>query len=274
MQKFWFNRVFLRAVLGIILFLFLSTSAVAGKVLRIATSTSTHNSGLTDYLFPYFTKKYNYEIELKVVASGNALQMGRDGLVDVIMVHARSDEDAFMDSGFGLIRRDLMYNDFLIVGPPEDPARVQETSRATTSFEAIVKSGSLFVSRSDDSGTNKKELALWEQIGVEPYGDWYFESGRGMLATLKIAGKENAYTIIDRGTWLSHGKGTNLKVLLEGDPVLYNPYGVIVVKPREGAIIGTEGGKVFLEWITSDVSKKLIEAFKVGGKQLFFLIKN
>lgn len=270
------GKKFLMAVLGALLVSPVLSAAYAGETLRIATTTSTHNSGLTDYLLPHFSDKYGYEIDLKAVGTGKALQMGRNGLADLIIVHARPAEDAFMEAGFGLERRDFIYNDFVIVGPESDPARVRTATTTTTvgALRAIEQSKSKFISRADDSGTNKKELRLWDAAGIEPYGEWYFESGEGMLRVLKTADQQDAYTLIDRGTWLSHRKESGLQIVFEGDRDLHNPYGVITVNPGNGGDIDAEAARLFLDWVTSAESLELIRTFRVDGEQLFFTADN
>jgi tungstate transport system substrate-binding protein len=220
--------------------------------LILATTTSTQDSGLLDYLLPDFQDGYNVQVEVIAVGTGQAIALGEDGNADVLLVHARSLEDAFMDAGHGVRREDVMYNDFVIVGPPSDPAGIQGMKKATRAFEEIAKAEAPFVSRGDDSGTHTKEKAIWAEAGVEPAGDWYISAGQGMGAVLTMADEQQAYTLSDRATYLARTlEGTDLVILVEGDPILFNPYGVIAVNPDKSPQINNALANQFIDWLVS-----------------------
>jgi len=238
----------------------------------LATTTSTENSGLLDYLLPDFEAEYNVEVDVIAVGTGQALQLGEDGNADVLMVHARAREDAFMEAGHGVRREDLMYNDFVIVGPEGDPAGVKGMTDAAQALAKIAKAGSPFVSRGDDSGTHTKEKSIWAAAGVEPSGDWYISAGQGMGAVLTMADEERAYTLSDRATYLARTlEGTDLKILVEGDPILFNPYGVMVVNPNKGEHIQSDLANTFIDWLISVPTQEKIGQFGVEefGAPLF-----
>ncbi|MCA9987513.1 MAG: substrate-binding domain-containing protein, partial [Anaerolineales bacterium] len=201
----------------------------------LATTTSTEDSGLLDYILPDFEAKTGIRVDVVAVGTGQALALGESGDADVLLVHARAREDAFMDAGHGVRREDVMYNDFVIVGPPDDPAGIRGKNRVARALEDILNSESLFVSRGDDSGTHTKEQALWAEAGLEPAGDWYISAGQGMGAVLAMADELQAYTMSDRATYLAQTlAGTSLEIMVEGDPILFNPYGVMAVNPDKG----------------------------------------
>ncbi len=237
--------------------------------LRMATTTSTDNSGLLGVLLPAFEKKTGYEVHVIAVGTGKALRMGRDGDVDLVLVHAPGAEKSFVDKGYGVDRRDVMYNDFVIVGPPRDPAGIAGSSDATVALERISGKSALFISRGDDSGTHKKELGLWQSARIKPRGDWYREAGQGMGKVLQISGELDAYTLTDRGTWLAYLDKFPLKVLFEGDPRLYNPYGIIAVNPGRYPDVNYEGATRLIRWITSPAGQSLIGSFEIAGNPLF-----
>jgi len=240
--------------------------------LTLATTTSTENSGLLAYLLPFFEEEYNAAIEVIAVGTGQALQLGEDGNADVLMVHARAKEDAFMDAGHGVRREDLMYNDFVIVGPDADPAGIKGMASAPEALAKVAGAGASFVSRGDDSGTHTKEKAIWAEAGVEPAGDWYISAGQGMGAVLTMADEQQAYTLSDRATYLARTlEGTELVILVEGDPILFNPYGVMAVNPGKNAQINNELANQFIDWLTSLPAQEKIGEFGVEefGAPLF-----
>ena len=242
------------------------------QILTLATTTSTENSGLLGYLLPFFEEEYNAEIEVIAVGTGQALQIGEDGNADVLMVHARSLEDAFMDAGHGVRREDLMYNDFVIVGPPDDPAGIEGMTDAAAAFAQIAEAEATFISRGDESGTHTKEKAIWSGAGVEPSGDWYVSAGQGMGAVLTMADEQQAYTLSDRATYLARTlEGTDLVILVEGDPILFNPYGVIAVNPEKSPEINDELANQFIDWLISVPTQEKIAEFGVEefGAPLF-----
>ncbi len=240
--------------------------------LILATTTSTQDSGLLDYILPDYQDEYNVQVEVIAVGTGQAIALGEDGNADVMLVHARSREDAFMDAGHGVRREDVMYNDFVIVGPPSDPAGIQGMRKATRALEEIAKAEAPFVSRGDDSGTHTKEKAIWAEVGIEPAGDWYISAGQGMGAVLTMADEQQAYTLSDRATYLARTlEGTDLVILVEGDPILFNPYGVIAVNPDKSPQINNGLANQFIDWLVSLPTQAKIAEFGVAefGAPLF-----
>jgi len=241
------------------------------KVLKLATTTSTEDTGLLDYLLPEFTKDTGYEVQVIAVGTGQAIEMGEAGDVDVILVHSRAAEDKFVEEGYGVDRRDVMYNDFLIIGPADDPAGIKGEPDVLKAFAAIKEKQAPFVSRGDDSGTDKKEKGIWQKANITPEGDWYIEVGQGMGDTFRMADEKKAYTLIDRGTYLALKDNYQLEPMVEGSPDLLNPYGVIPVNPEKHPNVDFEGATAFAEWLTSEKGQKMIGEFGVDkfGQQLF-----
>ena len=244
--------------------------------LVLATTTSTQDSGLLDYLLPDFEKEFNTKIDVIAVGTGQALQLGKDGNADVLLVHARAQEDAFMQAGDGTRREDVMYNDFVIVGPESDPAKIKGDTSAVDAFTKIAEAGAngtaTFISRGDKSGTNTKELAIWKSAGITPEGNWYVSAGQGMGEVLTMTDEQQAYTLSDRATYLARTlKGLQLKVLVEKDKTLLNPYGVIAVNPNKGPQINSDLATKFIDWIISiPVQQKISEFGKADfGESLF-----
>ena len=240
--------------------------------LILATTTSTQDSGLLDDILPDFQNETNVRVDVIAVGTGQAIALGEDGNADVLLVHARAREDAFMDARHGIRREDVMYNDFVIVGPASDPAGVRGMNRAPKAFAEIAEATAPFVSRGDDSGTHTKERAIWAEAGTEPSGDWYMSAGQGMGAVLTIADEQLAYTLSDRATYLARTlEGTDLVVLVEGDPILFNPYGVIAVNPDKNASITNEMANEFIDWLISVETQERIAQFGVDdfGAPLF-----
>jgi len=240
--------------------------------LILATTTSTENSGLLAYLLPGFEEEYNVSVDVIAVGTGQAMTLGEDGNADVLMVHARAREDAFMEAGHGVRREDLMYNDFVLVGPPDDPVGIKGKEKASRAFEEIAAAEAPFVSRGDDSGTHTKEKEIWAAAGIEPSGDWYISAGQGMGAVLTMAQEQQAYTLSDRATYLARTlEGTDLVILVEGDPILFNPYGVIAVNPDKGSHIKADLANTFIDWLISVPTQEKIAQFGVAefGAPLF-----
>jgi tungstate transport system substrate-binding protein len=256
-----------------LLMTFAGTSASAqgdSNRLILATTTSTYDSGLLDYILPGFEATYHAEVDVISVGTGQALALGESGDADVLLVHARAREDAFVEAGHGLIRYDVMYNDFVIVGPADDPAGIRGMTVATDALLQIANAGEEFVSRGDDSGTHTKERSIWAAAELEPAGNWYLSAGQGMGAVLTIADELQAYTLSDRATYLARKvEGLTLDVLVEGDPILFNPYGVIPVNPAEHPNVNAELAQAFAHWITSLPTQDLIASYEVNGSQLF-----
>jgi tungstate transport system substrate-binding protein len=249
-----------------------AATAVETPTLILATTTSTENSGLLGFILPDFETEYNAHVDVIAVGTGQALKLGEDGNADVLMVHARAKEDAFMDAGHGVRREDVMYNDFVIVGPADDPAGIRGITDAGEVFQKLAQAEVTFVSRGDDSGTHTKERAIWAAAGVEPVGDWYVSAGQGMGAVLTMADEQQAYTLSDRATYLARTlEGIDLEILVEGDPILFNPYGVIAVNPDKGDHIKNDLANAFIDWLISVPTQEKIGQFGVDefGAPLF-----
>jgi tungstate transport system substrate-binding protein len=238
-------------------------------VLRMATTTSTENSGLLKVILPAFEARSGLEVQVLAVGTGQALRLGCNGDVDVVLVHAPPAEQKFVDDGCGVNRRQVMYNDFVIVGPPGDPADVAHSKDAVDALARIAAAKAVFVSRGDDSGTNKKELGLWQKADIKPLGDWYRQAGQGMGKVLQMAAELDGYTLTDRGTWLAYRARSPLKIVFEKDPALYNPYGVIAVNPERYPDSNYTGAMTFIGWITSREGQKMIADYRINGQVLF-----
>ncbi len=237
--------------------------------IRLATTTSTDDSGLLDFLLPPFEEKEGVQVDRIAVGTGRALALARRGDADLILVHARAREDAFVAAGWGIDRRDIMWNDFVIAGPDEDPADIKGATDAADALRRIAAARAGFISRGDDSGTHTRERDLWKAAGITP--DWprYKEAGQGMGNCLTIANETRAYVLCDRGTFLAFGKRMDLTVLVEGDPALRNPYGAILVNPEKHPHVNAAGAKKLLDYLTSPQGQAKIEAFRVDGRVLF-----
>lgn len=255
----------------------LSACGCAGKEAKntnivLATTTSTQDSGLLDYLLPEFEKEYGYTVKTIAVGTGEALRMGESGDADVLLVHARDAEEEFVKDGYGLERVEVMYNDFVIVGPESDPAGIKEMDSAVDAFERIAGGGSTFISRADDSGTNKKEIQIWEEAGIDPEGQpWYVETGQGMGDTLTVTSEKEGYTLSDRATYLSKKDALQLVILVEGDKTLFNQYSAIAVNPEKhpNLDINVEGAGDFIEFMTGEKGQDMIGSYKKYDTVLF-----
>jgi len=268
--------------------------AVAANVLTLATTTSTENSGLLAHIHGDFEKKHGVRVKVIAKGTGAALQLARDGNADVVLVHAREHEDQFVAQGYGVMRRDVMYNDFVIIGPQADPAGIKGAKSAAGALKRIAETGREFLSRGDGSGTHIREQQLWRQTrlplesksttlfaqgkkrvvrSVRPSGAWYRSIGQGMGKTIMMATEKQAYTLADRGTYyafaLARPAKTDLRVLCEGDEGLFNPYGVIAVNPDKHSHVNYPAAKKYIQWITSPEVQKMIGQYRVGGKALF-----
>lgn len=242
------------------------------KDIVLATTTSTQDTGLLDVLVPAFEKKYNVSVKTVAVGTGEAIAMGKRGDADVLLVHARSQEDAFVSEGYGVNRKDVMYNFFYLVGPKDDPAGIVTARSAVEAFKKIANVGATFISRGDKSGTNTKELSIWSTAGLSPNtkkDSWYLESGQGMGATLTMADEMGAYTLVDSGTWYAYEKKVDMKIIYLGDPVFFNPYGVIAVNPAKFPNIHYNAAMAFANFITSAEGQNIIANYKKNGQQLF-----
>ena len=244
--------------------------AAAQDFILMASTTSTENSGLFGHILPMFQEETGIEVRVVAQGTGQALETARRGDADVVFVHARAQEEAFVAEGYGVQRFDVMYNDFVIVGPNDDPAGLHDAADAASAMAAIAGAEASFASRGDDSGTHTAEKNLWAAAGVEPAGSWYLSTGSGMGATLNTAAQVPAYALTDRGTWLSFENRGDLEIVFDGDEVLFNPYGIILVNPERHAHVKAEQGQAFIDWIISEDGQAAIASFTLGDEQLFF----
>lgn len=258
-----------RGLLACLLSAGLATVATA-ETLKMAVTTSFANSGLAEVLLPEVARDRGIEVELLIVGTGQALKLGEAGDVDAVLVHSRAAEDAFVAAGHATHRREIMYNDFVVVGPSADPAGVAKAGTAAEALTAIAEATAPFVSRGDDSGTHMAELALWKAAGIEPAGEWYRPVGQGMGAALNTASGMDAYVYSDRATWLAFENKGDLALLFSGDPVMFNQYAYLPVNPDKGAHIKAEAAKTLEDWLTSDRAKEIINGFRVAGEQVFY----
>lgn len=245
-------------------------SPAEARDIRMATTTSTDNSGLLKVLLPKYEAKCGCKVRVVAVGTGAALKLGENGDADVLLVHARKAEDEFIAKGYGVNRRDVMYNDFVLVGPKSDPAQLRGMTDVLAAMKKIKESGVKFISRGDDSGTNKMELGYWKALGIDPKGPSYIAIGQGMGQTLTVTGEKSGYTLSDRATYATYKARTGLEVLVEGDKKMLNPYGVIAVNPKRYPGVNYAGAMDFIEWITSPEGQAAIAAFTPNGAQLFF----
>jgi tungstate transport system substrate-binding protein len=249
-----------------------ASAADPGK-LRLATTTSTDNSGLLKAILPLFEAGSGLKVHVISVGTGKAMKLGENGDVDVLLVHSRPDEDRFVAAGYGVERRDVMYNDFVLVGPPSDPAKVRGMRDVIAAFRRIADARATFVSRGDDSGTEKMEKSYWQAAGSRPQGARYLSAGQGMGEVLVMSGNQRGYTLSDRATFGAYRTRVDLDVLVEGDARMFNPYGVIAVNPARYPDVNFGGAMQFIEWITGPEGRRAIAGFKVNGQQLFFPAK-
>ena len=239
----------------------------------VQSTTSTANSGLYDHLLPQFKADTGITVHVVAVGTGQAIKNAKNCDGDVLLVHAKPAEEKFVTDGYGVKRFDVMYNDFVFVGPPEDSAKINGGKSAKVALTNIALNTALFASRGDNSGTHKKEIALWELANIDPTsasGDWYRETGSGMGATLNVAVGMNAYTLTDRATWISFKNKQNFEIHVEGDDQLFNQYGITLVNPKKCPTVKSKTGKRFIEWVLSDKGQNAIAAYKLAGQQLFF----
>jgi tungstate transport system substrate-binding protein len=246
-----------------------SAEAADTATIKLATTTSTAASGLLDYLLPKFEAKCSCKINVIAVGTGKALKLGEDGNVDVVLVHARPAEDAFVAAGHGIDRRDVMYNDFVLIGPNNDPAGIRDQKDVLEAMKRIAAKQRKFVSRGDDSGTDQMERGYWKALNIKPEGKWYYSAGQGMGEVLMMSGEMRAYTLTDRSTYISFKDKIGLPILMPGDSRMFNPYGIIAVNPKKYPDTNYKGATQLINWITSAEGQSLIANFKVGGEQLF-----
>ena len=253
----------------------LSTSAALAEepFIVVQSTTSTQNSGLFDHILPWFEAETGIDVRVVAVGTGQAIKNAINGDGDVLLVHAKADEEQFVADGWGVERFDVMYNDFVLVGPKSDPAGIRGGSDIVAALKAVAGAEVPFASRGDDSGTHKAELRHWKNAGVDPVaasGTWYRETGSGMGATLNVASGMDAYALTDRATWEAFGNRGNLEVLVQGDPSLFNQYGVILVNPDRHPRVRAAAGQRFVDWLTGPDGQAAIESFQLNGQQLFF----
>jgi len=269
----------LKRILGVVALATLATITVApsaqaqDKSIVVASTTSTEQSGLFGHILPEFTKKTGIAVKVVALGTGQALDTGRRGDADVVFVHDRAAEDKFVAEGFGIDRRDVMYNDFVLVGPKSDPAKVAGGKDIAVALKKIADAQAPFVSRGDKSGTHAAELRYFKDAGVDPTigkGTWYRETGSGMGPALNTASSMNAYILADRGTWLAFKNRGDLDIVVQGDQKLFNPYGVMLVNPAKHPHVKKAEGMAFIDWIVSPDGQAAIASYKVGGEQLFF----
>ena len=259
-----------RLIFSALVLLAWSSAASALEVVRLSTTTSTDNSGLLTVLLPAFEASTHIKVQVISVGTGKALELAKNGDVDVALVHARAAEDQFVAAGHGVNRRDVMYNDFILVGPSADPAGLRGEHELMSGLRKLVAAKVKFVSRGDQSGTDQMERAYWQQAGVKPSGSAYISAGLGMGEVLTMAAQLDAYTLTDRATFAAYKAKTGLAVLLEGDSKMFNPYGIIAVNPAKYKDINFHGASALIEWITSAEGQSKIASFKLDGQQLFF----
>lgn len=254
----------------LILILTISQTSQAENILKISTTTSTENSGLLALLIPAFEAKHNVKTQVIAVGTGKALKIGSNGDVDVVFVHAPAAELGYVEQGDFIDRSAVMHNDFVILGPKNDPATITSAKTAINALTKISASQSSFISRGDDSGTHKKEKQLWKQAGIEPNGSWYSSVGQGMAAALRIADDKQAYALTDRGTQIAYSDKMSLKVLFEGDSALFNPYHVMAVNPKKHQHVNYALAKKYITFVTSKEGQTIINHFLKSGQQLFY----
>ncbi len=250
-----------------------NTAQADDAYITVASTTSTANSGLFDYILPAFQDQTDIQVRVVAVGTGKAIRLARNGDADVLFVHHKPSEDQFVADGLGVKRFDVMYNDFVIVGPAADPAGIKGSNKAVDALAKISAAAAPFASRGDDSGTNKKELSLWAAAGVDPKnasGSWYRETGSGMGATLNVASGMNAYALTDRATWLKFKNKGELAILTEGDTALFNQYGIILVNEEKHPHVKSALGQQFVDWVISDTGQSLINEYQINGNQAFF----
>jgi tungstate transport system substrate-binding protein len=252
----------------------LAPLAAGAADIVIASTTSTEQSGLFGHILPLFTRDTGIGVKVVAVGTGQALDIGRRGDADVVFVHDRAAEDRFVAEGWGVDRRDVMYNDFVLVGPRADPAGVTQTKTLVDALQRIAAAKALFISRGDNSGTHAAERRGWGQAGIDPValgrGRWYREIGAGMGQALNTAAALDAYTLSDRGTWLAFKNRGNLTIVLQGDRAMFNPYGVILVNPAKHPHVKAKEGRAFIDWITGPQGQQAIASYRIDGEQLFF----
>ena len=251
--------------------LLISSFSFANESIIVASTTSTQNSGLFGYILPKFKEKTGIDVKVIAQGTGQALETGRRGDADVLFVHDRKAEEKFVADGFGINRKDVMYNDFVLIGPKNDPAGLKQSTDINNAMQRLARNNALFISRGDNSGTHAAELRYWASTNIDPKElKAYRESGSGMGATLNLTAGLNGYTLSDRGTWLSFKNRQDLEIVFAGDPPMFNPYGIILVNPSKHNHVKKTAGEAFIDWITSQEGRDAIAEYKINGEQLFF----
>ena len=275
LKAFYLLNVNIYLYMLIFLFLLLGSpkTSFSKEFITLQSTTSTQNSGLYDYILPIFSDKYNIDVRVVAVGTGQAIKNAQNCDGDVLIVHSQTSEENFVESGYGLYRQNLMYNDFIIIGPYNDPAEINSSQNAFEVFKKIYNAKSVFSSRGDESGTHKAEIKIWNEINLETNkfnGNWYRELGLGMGATLNVAVQMDAYALSDRATWLAFNNKRDHKILFEGDKSLFNQYGIIPVNPKKCPTVKFNLSEKFIYWMLSKEGQNKIASFKVNGHQLFF----
>lgn len=275
LKAFYLLNVNICLFMLIFLFLLLGSpkTSFSKEFITLQSTTSTQNSGLYDYILPIFSDKYNIDVRVVAVGTGQAIKNAQNCDGDVLIVHSQASEENFVESGYGLYRQNLMYNDFIIIGPYNDPAEINSSQNAFEVFKKIYNAKSVFSSRGDESGTHKAEIKIWNEINLETNkfnGNWYRELGLGMGATLNVAVQMDAYALSDRATWLAFNNKRDHKILFEGDKSLFNQYGIIPVNPKKCPTVKFNLSEKFIYWMLSKEGQNKIASFKVNGHQLFF----
>ncbi|MBT1076175.1 substrate-binding domain-containing protein [Geobacter grbiciae] len=261
-------------ILTLVALVVLCGAASAEERLKMSTTTSTQDSGLLKVLLPPFEKKNNCKVDVIAVGTGQALKLGEAGDVDVVFVHARKLEDKFVADGFGVNRKDVMYNDFVIIGPKNDPAGIAKAKTAAEALKLIAAKQATFVSRGDKSGTHMKELEIWKAAGTDPRGSWYVEAGQGMGPVITMATERRGYTLADRGTYNAFkGQKTDLAIVFQGEKGLFNPYGIIAVNPKKFPHVKYDLAMKFIDYVTGPEGLKIISGYKAHGEPVFFIYR-
>ena len=260
----------IRIVALLLSLLLLDDAWAQDRFITLSSTTSTQDSGLFDHILPRFRAERGIDVHVVAVGTGQALAIGERGDADALLVHDRAGEDKFVADGYGIDRRDVMYNDFVIVGPKSDPARIGGLKNAREALTRIAAAAAVFASRGDDSGTNRMELRLWKSAGITPDKGWYRDLGQGMGPTLNITAGLDAYTLTDRATWANFKNRQNLEILVDGDPALFNPYGSILVNPAKWPQVRAADARIWHDWLTSKAGLDAITSYRINGEQLFF----
>ena len=261
-------KIFLTYFWSVALFSF--SGGVFADVLRLGTTTTTEDSGLLAWLIPAYEKKSGDKVRVSLGGTGQVLKFGRNGDVDVILSHSKIDEEKFVADGFGVARLEVMYNEFIIAGPADDPAKIRGSTNPQLAFRKIFDGGFLFVSRADESGTHRAEQKIWSDAKLQPQGSWYLRAGAGMAEVLRIAHERGAYVVADRGTFMKHKKSLDLDLLLTGEPKIPNQYAAIAVNPKKFPDANNTGAQRFIDWIVSPEGQSHIANFRIDGQRIFF----